>query len=139
VCGVKVTGLHSLVGIVCDGLAIEDFLKQYNNRNYKFEMADIHGYTLSSEREMDGIKLSYSEKELSLTVTFHIKDTVDATNIFRGYTDGHLTTTEVQINDFSLNLANQSMESSLRDIHFFLKKKNVLYAVASDENVFRAM
>jgi hypothetical protein len=118
-------------------LAIEDFLKQYNNRNYKFEMADIHGYTLSSERDMDGIKLSYSEKKLSLTVTFDIKDTVDATSIFRGYTDGELTPTEVQINNFSLNLVNQSIESPLRDIHPFLKK-NVLYAVASDENVFIA-
>jgi hypothetical protein len=120
-------------------LAIEDFLKQYNNRNYKFAMADIHGYTLSSERDMDGIKLSYSEKELSLTVTFDIKDAVDATNIFRAYIYTDLTPTEVQINDFSLNMANQSIESSLRDIYPFLKKKNVLYAVASDENVFRAM
>jgi hypothetical protein len=120
-------------------LAIEDFLKQYNNRNYKFAMADIHGYTLSSERDMDGIKLSYSEKELSLTVTFDIKDAVDATTIFRGYFDGELTPADVQINDFSLNLVNQSIENSLRSIHPFLKKKNILYVVASDENVFRAM
>jgi hypothetical protein len=123
-------------------VAIEDFIKQYRNRTYKFSMADIHGCTMATERNMDGIELSYSEKKLSLKVKFDIKDTVDAIDIFTGYIDNELTPTEVKINDFNLNVVDiidQPIEYCLREIHPFLQKKNVLYAVASNDMIFGAM
>jgi hypothetical protein len=102
-------------------------------------MADMHGYTMATERNMDGIRLSYFEKELRLTIKFDIKDTVDAIDIFTGYIESNLIPTEVKINDVSVNIANQSIENCLRGVHPFLEKKNNLSAVASNEVIFVAM
>jgi hypothetical protein len=135
-------GLNSPVSVVCDRLAIEDFLKQHYHRNYKFAMADMHSYKMLNKRDMDGIKLSYSEKELSFTVKFNIRDTVDALDIFLGYVNFPRIPAEVTINDFNLNIRDittRSVSSCLRDIHPFISEENSLCAVASNEEIFEEM